>query len=283
MTTGMKHCSWWDYSWNPFVGCSHVKGDPSCGNCYAQYIVHRYKWPDKNGVPTRGKHAGVTTEINAKPMWNGRVVVHPFSDPIWQVPYLYRPESWRALNLGPKGPPLCFVGDISDCFHLDVPAEAIDWVIETMVCVGHIGMLCSKRPKRMRDYLMGRPPHKLRITQQHVWPGTSAPNQHWFDERWPYLRELADRGWQTFVSLAPLMGPVVLPSSFLELGNRTWLISGGEQPTGSYQNVHETQPAWLRQLRDQCHEAGVPFYVLQMSRRGTIPLELFAREVPKLR
>ena len=282
MTQGMKHCSWWDYSWNPFVGCSHIPGDPSCGNCYAQHIVHRYEWPTEDGRRTRGRHEGVTEEISGKALWNGKVIIHPYDDPVWQVPFRYRPESWRALNLGPKGPPLCFIGDISDCFHPDVPAEVIDRVIETMIVAGHIGMLCSKRPERMRDYLLRRSPDTLWITQQHIWPGTSAPNQHWFDERWPYLYELAKRDSQTFVSLAPLMEPVVVPPEFLELGNRTWLITGGEQTTET-QNVHETQPAWLRQLRDQCREAGVPFYVLQMSRRETVPLELWSHGVPKLR
>jgi protein gp37 len=282
MTTGMLHCSWWDYSWNPFVGCSAIPGDKSCGNCYAQYIVDRYKWPDKNGNLTRGRHEGVTHVINGKALWNGKVIIHPYDHPVWQEPYLYRPEGWRALNLGPKGPPLCFVGDISDCFHPDVPDEAIDLVIETMICVGHIAMFSTKRPERMLDYFLQRSPDKLWITQRHIWPGISAPNQHWFDTRWPYLYELADKwGWQTFVSLAPLMERVVLPKELLDLGDRIWLLTGGEQTTEK-QDVHELDPAWATALKRQCKPANVPFYTLQGSRRETLPLEVFSRGVPKL-
>ena len=82
MTQGMKHCSWWDYSWNPFVGCSHIPGDPSCGNCYAQHIVHRYDWPTEDGRRTRGRHEGVTEEISGKALWNGKVIIHPYDDPV---------------------------------------------------------------------------------------------------------------------------------------------------------------------------------------------------------
>jgi protein gp37 len=138
----------------------------------------------------------------------------------------------------------------------------------------------QKRPERVQAYLQQRTLRTLRITQECVWPGTSAPNQHWLNIRLPYLLAMAERGWRTFLYLSPLMGPVVLPKEFLRLGNRTWLIIGGQQPTGG-QRMRIMDPDWAWSLRVQCREAGVPFWMLQMSNRQPVPFELWVREVPQ--
>jgi hypothetical protein len=39
------------------------------------------------------------------------------------------------------------------------------------------------------------------------------------DLRWPPMRDLAQRGWTVFVSIAPMIGSVRLPDDFLELGS----------------------------------------------------------------
>ena len=43
------------------------------------------------------------------------------------------------------------------------------------------------------------------------------------------------------------------------------------------------EPDWARSLRDQCAEAGVPFFMLQMTGGGRkdIPSDLFVRQFPK--
>jgi protein gp37 len=282
----MLDCSSWDYGWNPFVGCDPIRGDPSCAVCYAQFIVANYKWPDENGKLTRGRHEGVTKEVNGTPVWNGHVIVHPYDDPIWQLPYHVRLPSWREPNLGRGMPLLAFNGDISDCGLVckrvipGTSVKVLDRCIETMFCVGHIAMFSTKRPERLAAYLQQR---TLRITQECVWPGTSAPNQHWLNIRLPHLLAMADSGYQTFLYVSPLMEAVVMPKEFLKLGNRTWVICGGQQPTGG-QRMRIMDPDWAWSLRVQCREAGVPFWFLQMSNHEAIPFELEeAREVPKLR
>jgi protein gp37 len=55
-----------------------------------------------------------------------------------------------------------------------------------------------------------------------------------------------------FLSLEPLLGP--LPS--LELNGMEWVIAGGE--SGHYH--HPLDLDWVRDLRDRCVEAGVPFF-----------------------
>ena len=52
----------------------------------------------------------------------------------------------------------------------------------------------------------------------------------------------------------------MLPPDFLALAR--WMIVGGEQAPGH----REMNPDWVRRLRDQCAEAGVPFFVKQMIR-----------------
>jgi len=40
-------------------------------------------------------------------------------------------------------------------------------------------------------------------------------------------------------------------------------------------------PAWARSLRDQCKEAGIPFFMKKMSNKEKIPSDLMIREFPK--
>jgi protein gp37 len=72
---------------------------------------------------------------------------------------------------------------------------------------------------------------------------------------------------------------VTLPRDFLELGDRAWVIVGGEQDVGN--GFREMDPAWARALRDQCAAAGVPFLLHQMADRQEIPADLFVRQFPR--
>jgi protein gp37 len=58
-----------------------------------------------------------------------------------------------------------------------------------------------------------------------------------------------------FLSLEPLLGP--LPS--LNLEGIDWVIVGGESGPGA----RPIDPAWVLEIRDQCLEAGVPFFFKQ--------------------
>ena len=78
------------------------------------------------------------------------------------------------------------------------------------------------------------------------------------------------------MSIAPPPGPVVLPEDLLALRERVWCICSGEQG----KEARHMNPAWARAVRDQCAEAGVPFFMLQMSGRTPIPADLFVRQFP---
>ena len=58
-----------------------------------------------------------------------------------------------------------------------------------------------------------------------------------------------------FLSLEPLLGP--LPA--LNLEGIDWVIVGGESGPGA----RPMDPAWVLEIRDQCLDAGVPFFFKQ--------------------
>jgi protein gp37 len=105
----------------------------------------------------------------------------------------------------------------------------------------------------------------------NVWLGVSVENQATANERIPLL--LRTPAAVRFLSMEPLLGPVVLPEVFLKrlhfdgrdhnypdgAGMIDWIIVGGE----SGPKARPMHPDWVRSLRDQCAAAGVPFLFKQ--------------------
>lgn len=101
-------------------------------------------------------------------------------------------------------------------------------------------------------------------TLPNVWLGFSAERQREFDERWPYMRILAQAGWTIFLSYEPAIGPIELPAGFLVLGKRAQVIAGGM----SGRDATPSHPDWFRHVRDQCAAAGVAFLFKQWGEWG---------------
>nr|WP_264840963.1 phage Gp37/Gp68 family protein [Burkholderia cenocepacia] len=55
-----------------------------------------------------------------------------------------------------------------------------------------------------------------------------------------------------------------------------WVIVGGESGAGA----RPMHPDWARDLRDQCADACVPFFMKQMTKKAEIPADLLTREFP---
>jgi len=127
-----------------------------------------------------------------------------------------------------------------------VPADFIQRVFDVMVeTPQHTYQLLTKRPRRlarMAEMLPWRP---------NVWVGVSVESQ---DEAWRVddLRRVPAA--VRFVSAEPLIGPVQF-----DLSGISWLIAGGE----SGPNHRPMDPAWVRDLRDQCERADVAFFFKQ--------------------
>lgn len=107
----------------------------------------------------------------------------------------------------------------------------------------------------------------------NVWLLTSVENQEAADTRIPELLKCRDLSPVLGLSCEPLLGPVDLshrlgsllpsehsqePANWVHQGI-DWVICGGE----SGHNARPMHPNWARSIRDQCQEAGVPFFFKQ--------------------
>lgn len=151
---------------------------------------------------------------------------------------------------------MIFVNSMSDLFHADVPETYIAQVFDVMArCPQHTFQVLTKRAERLAR-LAARLPWP-----SHIWMGVSveSPNYRW---RIDYLRKTPAA--VRFVSAEPLLES--LPN--LNLEGIHWLIAGGESQPGA----RPADVAWFKDLREQCHQHNVAFFLKQLgghpSKRG---------------
>jgi protein gp37 len=178
--------------------------------------------------------------------------------------------------LGPGKPSVVFVSDMAELFLDGRSTPIIDRVVGTMFVADHIAIFCTKRAEQMAEYFAALSARTLCHRQSKTWLGFSAERQQEFDGRWAAMRKLAARGWTVFVSIAPMLQPVRLPPEFLALAR--WAIVSGEQ--GPHRRCRDMHPNWARAVRDQCADAGMPFFLKQMARKDPIPPDLMITEFP---
>jgi protein gp37 len=149
-------------------------------------------------------------------------------------------------------PRLIFVNSMSDLFHPLVPDDFIAQVGRVMSAADwHVYQVLTKRPERMRPALNGF----LRDSAiaQHIWWGVSVENRKHGLPRVELLRASAAK--VKFLSVEPLLEDL----GEVELAGIDWVIVGGESGPGARPIRRE----WIVRLRDQCAEAGVPFFFKQ--------------------
>lgn len=162
---------------------------------------------------------------------------------------LTQPLQWRRSRM-------VFVNSMSDLFHEDVPDEYILKVARVMqIANWHTYQVLTKRSERMLDLLST----KLRSVagEPHIWWGVSVENRGQGLPRVDHLR--AAPAAVRFLSVEPLLeslGP-------LDLSGIHWVIVGGESGHGA----RPLQESWVLEIRDQCRQAGVPFFFKQWGGR----------------
>lgn len=244
----MTKIEWATKSWNPVVGCTPVS--EGCRNCYAAVHAHRM-----GGNPKTSYYKGLT-----KKMADGRIVYN--GEVRWVRHKLEQPNDW-------KKPHRIFVNSMSDLFHEQVPDSLIREVFEVMLAYDwHTYLILTKRPERMAQVV----PHLPFLP--HVWLGVSIENQQAADERIPRL--LKTPAAVRWLSCEPLLGPVDLRFVYEPEGDERlpFPCFGGEVPTNELHWVvcgdesgprrRECDPRWVRELRDQCMNAKVPFFLKQL-------------------
>jgi len=147
---------------------------------------------------------------------------------------------------------------MTDIFHPDHNYESLLEAFRVMCqATRHTFMLLTKRPERAVDCVKSaeswvdlRPAAFWPISR--IWFGITAENQQRLDERGPWLLQIPAA--VRFISFEPLLGPVMIPPEVLE--GIHWVIVGGENGPGA----RPMRPEWVRSLRYQCQEAGIPFW-----------------------
>jgi protein gp37 len=86
----------------------------------------------------------------------------------------------------------------------------------------------------------------------NIWMGVSVESRK-YAFRIEHLRQTGAR--IKFLSLEPLLSPL----GRLDLSGIDWVIVGGE----SGPRARPMDPAWAREIRDQCIASGVPFFFKQ--------------------
>ncbi|MBI4964766.1 MAG: phage Gp37/Gp68 family protein [Desulfomonile tiedjei] len=153
---------------------------------------------------------------------------------------LAAPLQWRR-------PQTVFVNSMSDLFHEDVPVEFIVKVFNIMrQAHWHTFQILTKRSERVME-LSPRLPWP-----ENVWMGVTVENAA-YSFRIEHLRRTDAK--TKFLSLEPLLGP--LPG--LDLRDIDWVIVGGE----SGPKARPIKAPWVREIREQCSRASVPFFFKQ--------------------
>lgn len=249
---------WTDHTFNPWLGCSKVSA--ACQFCYAE------AWAKRSGLVTWGDSAARrrTSESN------------------WRQPIKWNHE---ALVTGQRRKVFC--ASLADVFE-DRP-ELTSWRKELFALIRVTPqldwLLLTKRPENVLRMMSECFPRGCdRYVRDYLSIGTTVESQDQA-RRIDYLMNC--RAWARvlFLSVEPMLGPLDLfdwlHAVDMGMGHDynvgiNWVIAGGESgPKHRPLNLDH-----VRDLRDQCLDANVPFFFKQHggARPETGGCELDGRE-----
>lgn len=279
---------WTDATWNVVRGCLRVS--EGCRFCYAEKVAHRFCG---EGQP----YEGLTVEGKAR--WNGEVRFEPshlldpmrrtegkrfFVNSVSDVFY----ERFTNEQIAAQFAVMLLCPQHEFQVLTKRPARMVEWLdwlgaqdvgsALADALEGHLaGVIDLNSPRSSLAKTVRAGLSSLRLMRHDSsaqeagelplrWParnillGVSVENQKAADERIPLLVS-TDPRWRTFLSCEPLLGEVTLKRWLSEEGPELdWIIVGGESGDTSSRPLN---PKWVRKLRDECAEAGVPFFFKQ--------------------
>jgi protein gp37 len=156
-------------------------------------------------------------------------------------------EHVLSAPMGWKKPSVVFVNSMSDLFHEKVPLEFILKVFDIIRQTPHHQFqILTKRAERLSEIT------SFIDWPENVWMGVSVETAQ-YTHRIDHLKMTG--AFIKFLSIEPMLGPI--PD--MDLTGIDWVIVGGESGPRS-RPIH---PEWVTDVRDQCIEAGVPFFFKQ--------------------
>jgi len=260
-----------DETLNLTAGCAHA-GSPGCDHCYA--LRHARRMAGNPNKTLRTRYQGLTEKTSqGRLRWTGEVRL---LEDLAERKFARLRKVQKPLRI--------FVGDMADLFHTAVPGgflyQVLAWIA---ACPQHTFLLLTKRAARMADLLCipgihaADAEHHIPFPIPNVWLGVTIETAEPLRPRAQALRRLAARGWRTWVSYEPALGPLserdltlllkrnvwTEPWAVRLIGERTriaqWVVMGYE----SGPHARPGHPDWARRVRDRCREAGVPFFFKQ--------------------
>lgn len=301
MSDGSK-IEWTDATWNPVVGCSLVSpGCTNCYAMRMAARIEKMTPMERRGEASLPHHYAALTELSkAGAVWTGRVT-RARTDILTSPLRWKRPRRIFVCSMGDlfhESVPDIWIDSVFAVMSLasqhtfQVPTKRAARMSEYLRRL-HLDRLRDTvepgewpRTRQETDARLDRratPEHRAFFRAQcatlplpNVWLGVSAERQQEANERIPHL--LATPAAMRFVSAEPLLGPIdltririapdhhtivdALRGYGLSSGGRTridWVITGGESGPGA----RPMHPDWARSLRDQCADAGAPFFFKQ--------------------
>ncbi len=249
---GETQISWCSKTWSPVVGCTKVS--PGCTNCWSLRLAWRFS---HNPNPKMQAIYGGLTEQHYD-VWGAPIAAPNWSGVVRCLPErLDEPLRWRKSER-------VFVCSQSDLFHEKVPDEFIVKVWARMAASNSIFLVLTKRPQRMLEWTRW---WQTLGEMAEPWPrnvhlGVTVEDQARADERIPLLLQVpAAVHW---ISYEPALTPLVLRPEWLS-GLR-WLVAGAESGPGH----RPMQESWVRDLKNQCVAASVPYFLKQSWQNGRL-------------
>ncbi len=162
---------------------------------------------------------------------------------------LTQPLLWRR-------PKMIFVNSMSDLFQEGVPDEYVEAVARVMTAAKwHTFQVLTKRSERLRDLLNTK--IDFAAKQPHIWWGVSVENKKHGLPRIDHLRQSS--ALYRFLSIEPLLEDL----GTINLDSIDWVIVGGE----SGPKARSMDLAWVLQIRQQCENARIAFFLKQLGGR----------------
>jgi len=236
-----------DYTCNPIaMRCSPVSA--GCANCWHIAMCDRMKNNPKIPMELREIYAG-----DAPP----KLI-----------------ESRLEAPLKLKKPAIIGLQFMGDLWHEDIPHTLIDDIFDVMTAAKqHAFIVLTKRPQNMLEWynetiILGGGDYL-----PNLWLGVSVEDQKTADERIPILLQIPAA--KHIVSYEPALGPVnfnlchkcqIDPSQCEEHNHIDWVIAGCE----SGPNRRPAKIEWFRDVKNQCVEAGIPYFLKQMTKKTEI-------------